>query len=93
MQCCQALAEAVSGNAESNGNIIERILYLDGYIFQRSRWKWPSGEKMNVLGCLMLQIIFKYPKVQCAQLSIILCSHFFFSFLSSLVVFGSGDIR
>ncbi|XP_078164345.1 pumilio 23 isoform X3 [Carex rostrata] len=61
-ECCQALAEAVSGNAESNGNIIEHILYLDGYIFQRSRWKWPSGEKMNVLGCLMLQIIFKYPK-------------------------------
>lgn len=63
LQCCQALAEAVSGDPDSNSNIIEHILYLDGYIIQRSRWKWPSGERMNVLGCLMLQTIFKYPKV------------------------------
>ncbi|KAJ4820412.1 Nucleolar protein 9 [Rhynchospora pubera] len=61
-ECCQALAEAVTGDTESNNNMIEHILYLDSFILEMSTWKWPSGEKMSVLGCLMLQTIFKYPK-------------------------------
>ncbi|KAJ1687263.1 hypothetical protein LUZ63_018653 [Rhynchospora breviuscula] len=61
-ECCQALAEAVTGDAESNNNIIEHILYLDSFMLELSRWKWPSGGKMSVLGCLMLQTIFKFPK-------------------------------
>ncbi|KAJ0987455.1 hypothetical protein J5N97_005811 [Dioscorea zingiberensis] len=61
-ECCEALASAVSSGHESSSCIFPRILFLEGYFRKRSSWEWPMGEKMNTLGCLMLQIMFRFPK-------------------------------
>nr|XP_029123826.1 pumilio homolog 23 isoform X3 [Elaeis guineensis] len=60
-ECCQALASAVSSDAESPSCIIPHMLFLESYFRDKSCWKWPLDGKMHVLGCLMLQTIFRYP--------------------------------
>ncbi|KAK1280740.1 hypothetical protein QJS04_geneDACA004824 [Acorus gramineus] len=62
-ESCRALAAAVHSESEPVSCIVPHILYLDGYFSckEKTGWRWPTGDKMHVLGCLMLQIIFKYP--------------------------------
>ncbi|XP_057864011.2 pumilio homolog 23 isoform X2 [Cryptomeria japonica] len=62
-QCCRALAHAVNFDSASPNCIIPRILHLEdfSYMAKGREWQWPSGNKMSVLGCLMLQNIFSYP--------------------------------
>ncbi|KAF5198699.1 Pumilio-like protein [Thalictrum thalictroides] len=62
-KCCQALAGAVCSTSESPSCIVPRILFLESYFWSedKTNWKWSEGGKMNVLGCLMLQAVFKYP--------------------------------
>lgn len=62
-KCCQALASAVCLPTESSSCIVPRILFLESYFWSedKSGWQWPNGDRMHVLGCLMLQAVFKYP--------------------------------
>ncbi|XP_010271077.1 PREDICTED: pumilio homolog 23 isoform X2 [Nelumbo nucifera] len=62
-QCCEALAAAVCSENESSRCIVPRILFLDGYFSceDKSNWSWPKADKMHVLGCLILQTVFRYP--------------------------------
>lgn len=62
-ECCRALAHAVNSDSASPNCIVPRILHLENFSCGtgRSEWQWPSGNKMSVLGCVMLQIIFNYP--------------------------------
>ncbi|KAG0469947.1 hypothetical protein HPP92_016045 [Vanilla planifolia] len=39
--------------------IVPHLLFLDNYFREKAHWKWSMGDKMHVLGCLMLQNIFK----------------------------------
>ncbi|KAL6496900.1 hypothetical protein OROGR_028829 [Orobanche gracilis] len=63
-KCCQALADAVCLTNESSTCIVPRILYLDSYIYadDKANWNWPSGVKMHVLGSLILQSVFRFPR-------------------------------
>lgn len=63
MQCCQALRAAVILDSESPSCIVPRLLFLENYFKDKSSWKWTADNKMHVLGCIMLQIIFRHPKV------------------------------
>ncbi|XP_020587361.1 pumilio homolog 23 [Phalaenopsis equestris] len=56
---CQALSVAVCPQAESPGCLVPHLLHLDSYFRDKSHWHWPFGDKMHVLGCLMLQSLFK----------------------------------
>ncbi|PKU60664.1 pumilio homolog 23 isoform X1 [Dendrobium catenatum] len=56
---CQELSVAVCPEAESPTCIVPHLLHLDSYFRYKSHWKWPLGDKMHVLGCLMLQSLFK----------------------------------
>jgi len=62
-ECCRALAHAVNSDSASPNCIVPRILHLENFSCGtgRSEWQWPSGNKMSVLGSVMLQIIFNYP--------------------------------
>ncbi|WOL02670.1 hypothetical protein Cni_G11389 [Canna indica] len=60
-ECCHALSTAVNLDSESPSFIVPHILFLESYFRDKSSWKWPPYDKMHVLGCLMLQIIFRYP--------------------------------
>ncbi|OVA08286.1 Pumilio RNA-binding repeat [Macleaya cordata] len=62
-KCSEALAAAVCSATESSSCIVPRILCLERYICceDKSNWKWAKGDKMHVLGCLMLQTVFRYP--------------------------------
>ncbi|WOK98131.1 hypothetical protein Cni_G06841 [Canna indica] len=62
-ECCHALSTAVNLDSESPSFIVPHILFLESYFRDKSSWKWPPYDKMHVLGCLMLQIIFRYPMV------------------------------
>ncbi|KAL6137343.1 hypothetical protein ACLB2K_062635 [Fragaria x ananassa] len=61
-KCCEALAAAVHSSNESSTCIVPRILFLDGYFNceDKSNWNWPSGVKMNVMGSLILQEVFRF---------------------------------
>ncbi|GAU46980.1 hypothetical protein TSUD_190170 [Trifolium subterraneum] len=61
-KCCQVLAKTVSLADESSKWIVPRLLFLDSYFtFQdKSNWIWQSGAKMNVMGSLILQTIFRF---------------------------------
>ncbi|KAK6118730.1 hypothetical protein DH2020_047535 [Rehmannia glutinosa] len=63
-KCCQALADAVCLANESSACIVPRILFLDNYIYtgDKANWNWPNGVKMNVLGSLILQSVFRFPR-------------------------------
>ncbi|WOL05195.1 hypothetical protein Cni_G13922 [Canna indica] len=60
-ECCHALSTAVNLDSESPSFIVPHIQFLESYFRDKSSWKWPPYDKMHVLGCLMLQIIFRYP--------------------------------
>ncbi|KAJ4958593.1 hypothetical protein NE237_025704 [Protea cynaroides] len=62
-KCCQALASAVYSGSEPPSCIVPRILFLESYFSceDKSNWSWEMGDKMHVLGCLMLQTVFRYP--------------------------------
>lgn len=62
-ECCRALAHAVNSDSASPNYIVPHVLHLENFSSDtgRSKWQWPSGNKMSVLGCVMLQIIFNYP--------------------------------
>ncbi|KAF8393704.1 hypothetical protein HHK36_021951 [Tetracentron sinense] len=62
-QCCQALAAAVCSGNESPSCIVPRILSLESYFccHDKSNWIWAKDDKMHVLGCLILQTVFRYP--------------------------------
>ncbi|KAF9615696.1 hypothetical protein IFM89_026111 [Coptis chinensis] len=62
-ECSESLVGAVCLPTESPSFVVPRILFLESYLWSedKSNWKWASGERMHVLGCLMLQTIFKYP--------------------------------
>ena len=62
-ECCRALAHAVNFDTTSPNCIVPRILHLENLSCGTGRleWQWPSGDKMSVLGSVMLQIIFNYP--------------------------------
>uniref|UniRef100_A0A1J3C7M7 Pumilio-like protein 23 n=1 Tax=Noccaea caerulescens TaxID=107243 RepID=A0A1J3C7M7_NOCCA len=61
-KCCEALAGAVCSTNESRMFIVPRLLLLDNYFGCRdtSTWEWASGARMHVMGCLILQEIFKF---------------------------------
>ncbi|VVA95022.1 unnamed protein product [Arabis nemorensis] len=61
-KCCEALAGAVCSTNESRIFIVHRLLFLDNYFGcqDKSSWEWAPGAKMHVMGCLILQGIFKF---------------------------------
>ncbi|XWS18762.1 hypothetical protein CRYUN_Cryun32bG0072600 [Craigia yunnanensis] len=61
-KCCQALAAAVGSKNETSKFIVPRILFLDSYFSyeDKSSWNWSGGFKMQVMGSLILQAIFKF---------------------------------
>ncbi|XP_072991248.1 pumilio homolog 23 [Typha latifolia] len=59
-ECCHALATAVNSDSGSPSCIVPHILFLESYFREKSGWQWHLGEKMHVLGCLILQTIFKF---------------------------------
>ncbi|XP_019440483.1 PREDICTED: pumilio homolog 23 [Lupinus angustifolius] len=61
-KCCQVLAGTVCSVDESPKWIVPRLLFLDSYFASedRSNWSWQSGAKMNVMGSLILQAIFRF---------------------------------
>ncbi|MCL7036812.1 hypothetical protein MKW94_027049 [Papaver nudicaule] len=63
VQCSEALAAAVCSTSESSNCIVPRLLFLESYFCSddKSNWKWGKDGKMHVLGCLMLQTVFKFP--------------------------------
>eukprot|EP00252_Welwitschia_mirabilis_P017859 TRINITY_DN3976_c0_g1_i1.p1 TRINITY_DN3976_c0_g1~~TRINITY_DN3976_c0_g1_i1.p1 ORF type:complete len:815 (-),score=146.29 TRINITY_DN3976_c0_g1_i1:376-2820(-) len=61
-ECCRSLAHAVVSAPGSSNYIVPRILHLENFFCSGgSDWQWPSETNMSVLGCVLLQIIFKYP--------------------------------
>ncbi|KAK9150888.1 hypothetical protein Syun_009197 [Stephania yunnanensis] len=62
-ECCQALSAAMRSTTESPNCIVPRIFFFENYFIckDKSSWRWPKGDKMNILGCLMLQTVFNYP--------------------------------
>lgn len=62
-KCCQALVDAVCLENEPSAPMIPRILFIDSYFYSddKPNWKWPTGAKINVLGSLILQTVFKFP--------------------------------
>ncbi|CAN1146336.1 Pumilio homolog 23 [Linum perenne] len=64
LECCQALATAVSAESDESPRwIIPRILFLENYFRCEDKvsWGWPNGLRMHVMGSLILQAIFKFP--------------------------------
>ncbi|RDX69494.1 Pumilio-like 23, partial [Mucuna pruriens] len=61
-KCCQVLAEAVCPVDESPKWIVPRLLFLDSCFTweDKSNWSWQSGAKMNVMGSLILQTVFRF---------------------------------
>ncbi|XP_022724834.1 pumilio homolog 23-like isoform X2 [Durio zibethinus] len=61
-KCCQALAAAFGSKNETSKFIVPRILFLDSYFSceDKSSWSWAGGVKMQVMGSLILQAIFKF---------------------------------
>ncbi|KAL4306042.1 hypothetical protein HN51_039984 [Arachis hypogaea] len=61
-KCCQFLAKTVCSADESPKCIVPRLLFLDSYFSceDKSNWSWQSGDKMHVMGSLILQAIFRF---------------------------------
>lgn len=64
-QCCEALAAAVSSTNVSPRCIVPGILFLESYFSceDKSNWNWPKGIKMQIIGSLILQAVFRFPSV------------------------------
>ncbi|KAI3972312.1 hypothetical protein MKX01_017916 [Papaver californicum] len=82
-KCSEALAAAVCSTSESSNCIVPRLLFLESYFSSedKSIWKWGKDEKMHVLGCLMLQTVFKFPIVCYISFSFSSCLLFGLSIL------------
>lgn len=65
MQCCEVLAKTVCLADDSPKWIVPRLLFLDSYFTceDKSNWSWRSGARMNVMGSLILQAIFRFKSV------------------------------
>ncbi|XP_058753407.1 pumilio homolog 23 [Vicia villosa] len=61
-KCCQVLAKTVCLADENSKWIVPRLLFLDSYFTceDKSNWVWQSGAKINVMGSLILQTIFRF---------------------------------
>ncbi|CAH8359410.1 unnamed protein product [Eruca vesicaria subsp. sativa] len=61
-KCLEALADALCSKNESRISLSPRLLFLDNYFYSqdKSSWEWAPGAKMHLMGCLILQIIFKF---------------------------------
>ncbi|XP_013649542.1 pumilio homolog 23 [Brassica napus] len=61
-KCCEALADALCSKNETRISIAPRLLFLDNYFYSqdKSTWEWAPGAKMHLMGCLILQEIFKF---------------------------------
>lgn len=61
-KCCEALADALCSKNETRIFIAQRLLFLDNYFYSqdKSDWEWAPGAKMHLMGCLILQEIFKF---------------------------------
>ncbi|KAK4487623.1 hypothetical protein RD792_005725 [Penstemon davidsonii] len=72
-QCCQALADAVCLENKSSRPIVSRILFINNYFCSgdKANWNLPKDAKLNVLGSLILQTVFKFPSV-CGFLTFVL---------------------
>jgi len=64
-QCCEVLAEAVCPVDDSPKGIVPRLMFLDScFTFEdKSNWSWQSGARMNVMGSLILQTVFRFRSV------------------------------
>lgn len=62
-KCSKALSAAVTASSEAPNCIVPRILLLESYLFSNDKvnWSWTSGCRVNVMGSLILQSLFKYP--------------------------------
>ncbi|KAL9247238.1 hypothetical protein vseg_020690 [Gypsophila vaccaria] len=62
-KCSKALAAAVSSTNEPPKCIVPRLLLLESYLYSndKSNWSWTSGQRVHVMGSLILQSLFKYP--------------------------------
>lgn len=62
-KCCEALAAAVSSTNVSPRCIVPGILFLESYFSceDKSNWNWPKGIKMQIIGSLILQAVFRFP--------------------------------
>ncbi|KAL5755452.1 hypothetical protein ACOSQ2_020198 [Xanthoceras sorbifolium] len=61
-KCCQALSAAVCSTNESPRCIVPRILFLESYFScgDKLNWNWPNRVKMQVIGSLILQTVFRF---------------------------------
>jgi len=64
-QCCQVLADAVCPPDDSPKGIVPRLMFLDSCFSyeDKSNWSWQSGARMNVMGSLILQTVFRFRSV------------------------------
>lgn len=62
-KCCEALAAAVSSTNVSPRCIVPGILFLESYFSceDKSNWNWPKGIKIQIIGSLILQAVFRFP--------------------------------
>lgn len=62
-KCCEALAAAVSSTNVSPRCIVPGILFLESYFSceDKSNWNWPKGIKIQIVGSLILQAVFRFP--------------------------------
>ncbi|PKA61444.1 Pumilio like 23 [Apostasia shenzhenica] len=56
---CEALTTALCPQSKATTCIVPHLLFLDSYFREKTDWKWPIGHKMHILGCLMLQNLYK----------------------------------
>lgn len=63
-ECCRALIAAVGSENESPRSIVPRILFLDSFFGceDPSNWNWAYGAKIHIMGSLILQVIFRFPR-------------------------------
>ncbi|XP_047158395.1 pumilio homolog 23 [Vigna umbellata] len=61
-KCCEVLAEAVCPVDDSPKGIVPRLMFLDSCFTydDKSNWSWQSGARMNVMGSLILQTVFRF---------------------------------
>lgn len=61
-KCCQVLADAVCPPDDSPKGIVPRLMFLDSCFSyeDKSNWSWQSGARMNVMGSLILQTVFRF---------------------------------
>ncbi|QCE13394.1 nucleolar protein 9 [Vigna unguiculata] len=61
-KCCEVLAEAVCPVDDSPKGIVPRLMFLDScFTYEdKSNWSWQSGARMNVMGSLILQTVFRF---------------------------------